>query len=386
MRIPLASPDISEQDIEAVTAVLRTSSLSLGPKVQAFENVIANYVGVSHAVAVSSGTSGLHLCIRALNISAGDEVVVPSFAFIAVANAVRYENFTPVFVDIDRQTLNLDPALVEAAITSRTRAIILVHTFGVPADLSGILEIAKRHRLCVIEDACEAIGAEYQGRKVGVFGDVGVFAFYPNKQITTGEGGAVVTNSAEIAVKIRKLRNQGRDDSEAWLQHSELGYNYRISDINCALGIEQMKRIESILERRKSIAETYHEILNHNGGLGLPPLTLPNRKISWFVYVVQLNDHLNSLDRNLIVSEMKARGIGLGRYFAPIHMQPIYKMCSQSQATLRVTESVASRSIALPFFNRISINQIYEVCETLVELLRITKRTITEQNCSSAAI
>jgi perosamine synthetase len=319
MRIPLSSPDISEEDIDAVTAVLRTPNLSMGPKVRDFENAIAAYVGASHSVAVSSGTSGLHLCIRALNISAGDEVIVPSFAFIAVANAVRYENATPVFVDIDRHTLNLDPTLVEGAITSRTRAIIVVHTFGVPADLSSILEIAKRHGLYVIEDACEAIGAEYQGRKVGAFGDVGVFAFYPNKQITTGEGGAVVTNSAEIANKLRKLRNQGKDDSEAWLQHSELGYNYRISDINCALGIEQIKRIESILERRELIAETYHKILSRETSLQLPPLAVPNCRISWFVYVVRLSVRHNSVDRDQIVSEMKARGIALAWL---IHQRP----------------------------------------------------------------
>ena len=211
-------------------------------------------MGAADAIAVSSGTSGLHLCIRALGISEGDEVIVPSFAFIAVANAVRYERATPVFVDIDPQTLNLDPSLLEQAITPRTRAIIVVHTFGCPAELASILQIARRHGLFVIEDACEAIGAEYEGQKVGALGDVGVFAFYPNKQITTGEGGAVVTNNPEIALKVRKLRNQGRDDSEAWFQHTELGYNYRISDINCALGIEQLKRIDAILDRRESIA------------------------------------------------------------------------------------------------------------------------------------
>ena len=184
-------------------------------------------------------------------------MIVPSFAFIAVANAVLYEKAIPVFVDIDPQTLNLDPTLIEEAITPRTRAIIVVHTFGCPAELSSILRIARRHGLLVIEDACEAIGGEYEGQKVGTLGDVGVFGFYPNKQITTGEGGAVVTNDPAIAIKVRKLRNQGRDDSEEWFQHSELGYNYRISDINCALGNEQLKRIDAILDRRESIARSY---------------------------------------------------------------------------------------------------------------------------------
>ena len=209
-RIPLSAPDISEADIEAVVGVLRTTSLSMGPKLEEFEQAVAGYVGASHAVAVNSGTSGLHLCIRALGIGEGDEVIVPSFTFIAAANVIRYERASPAFVDIDPETLNLDPNHIEAAITPRTRAILAVHTFGCPAELSAILEIARRHHLFVIEDACEAIGAEYDGRKVGIQGDAGVFAFYPNKQITTGEGGVIVTENPEIAGLARKLRNQGR--------------------------------------------------------------------------------------------------------------------------------------------------------------------------------
>ena len=370
MRIPLSAPDITEQDIEAVTGVLRTSSLSLGPKVREFERVISAYTGASDTIAVNSGTSGLHLCIRALGISEGDEVIVPSFAFIAVANAVRYERATPIFVDVDAQTLNLDPSLLEEAITARTRAIIVVHTFGCPADLTSILPIARRHGLFVIEDACEAIGAEYEGRKVGALGDVGVFAFYPNKQITTGEGGAVVTNNSEIASKVRKLRNQGRDDSEDWFQHTELGYNYRISDINCALGIEQLKRIDVILDRRESIARQYDEILSCISNLNLPPLALPHRKISWFVYVVRLSSRFNEVHRDWIVNEMRSRGIALGRYFAPIHLQPIYQSSANRKTALPVTEIQASRSLALPFFNRIREEETTEVCRTLVELIQ----------------
>ena len=373
MRIPLSSPDISEQDIEAVTGVLRTSSLSLGPKLLEFEGAISRYVGAAEVIAVHSGTSALHLCVRALGISEGDEVIVPSFTFIAVANAVRYEKATPVFVDIDQQTLNLDPSLIEAAITSRTRAIIVVHTFGCPADLLPILQIARRHGLYVIEDACEAIGAEYEGRKVGVLGDAGVFAFYPNKQITTGEGGAVVTDSCEIAAEIRKLRNQGRDGSEDWFQHSELGYNYRISDINCALGIEQLKRIDAILERRERLAKKYGQLLASNPDLQLPPLALPGRKISWFTYAVRLGNRLNQDHRDWVVNEMRLRGIAVGRYFAPIHLQPIYRSCSGRKSVLPVTEFQASRSLALPFFNRIADEEIIEVCEALVQLIRSIK-------------
>lgn len=368
MRIPLSAPDIEESDIEAVAAALRTPNLSLGPKLREFEHAISKYLGASDAIAVNSGTSGLHLCIRSLNISEGDEVIVPSFAFIAVANVVRYERATPVFVDIDSKTLNLDPEKVEAAITPRTKALLIVHTFGCPAELSAFLEIALRHGLYVIEDACEAIGAEYEGQKVGTFGDVGVFAFYPNKQITTGEGGAVVTNNPEIAAKIRKLRNQGREDSEHWFQHSELGYNYRISDINCALGIEQLKRIDTILNRREVVAREYDRLLNRYRELVLPPLTLGLRKISWFVYVVRLDNQINASLRDWIVNEMKARGIAVGRYFAPIHLQPIYR--SPQKLTLPITEFQASRSLALPFFNRIQEEQVAEVCRALIELIQ----------------
>ena len=222
MRIPLSAPDITETEIEAVTAVLRSLRLSLGPKLEEFERVMAEYAGVSHAVAVNSGTSGLHLCIQALDIGEGDEVIVPSFAFIAAANAIRYERARPVFVDIDPVTLNLDPEKIEAAITPRTRAIMAVHTFGVPSEMDAILAIAQRHNLYVIEDSCEAIGAEYKGRRVGSFGHAAVFAFYPNTQITTGEGGMIVTRDAQLAGRMRALRNQGRYDSSAWLQH-EIG-------------------------------------------------------------------------------------------------------------------------------------------------------------------
>jgi perosamine synthetase len=367
MRIPLSSPDITDPEIEAVAAVLRTPNLSLGPKVEEFEQAISRYVGASDVVAVSSGTSGLHLCIRALGISEGDEVIVPSFTFVAVANAVRYERATPIFVDIDHETLNLDPGLLEEAITPRTRAVIVVHTFGVPADLGRIIEVARRRNLFVIEDACEAIGAEYDGRKVGALGDVGVFGFYPNKQITTGEGGAVVTNNSQIARKARELRNQGRRDSDEWFQHWDLGYNYRISDINCALGIEQLKRIDSILDRRESVASEYHQLLTCETNLRVPRMVRPQCKVSWFVYVVLLTSKFDRRDRDGIVTQMKLRGISVGRYFAPIHLQPIY--LRQGRTVLPITEFSADRALALPFFNRIRDAEIVEVCQTLRKLI-----------------
>lgn len=368
MRIPLSAPDIIEAEIQAVSEVLRGPHLSLGPKLEEFEECLAGYVGVSNAVAVNSGTSALHLCIRALEIGEGDEVIVPSFAFIAVANAVRYERATPVFADIEPETLNLNPRSVEAIITPRTKAIIVVHTFGCPADLAAILEIARHHRLHVIEDGCEAIGAEYQGKKVGSFGDVGVFGFYPNKQITTGEGGAIVTKNTAIADYVRKLRNQGRDQTKGWFQHGELGYNYRISELNCALGIEQLKRIDQILKRREEIAQIYDRRLSSSQHLKLPPLAVPLRKVSWFVYVVRLETQFDQFRRDWIVEEMSRRGIGTGRYFAPIHLQPIYKRGGISEL-YPVTEVSASRSIALPFFNRIREQEIEEVCEIFTELV-----------------
>jgi perosamine synthetase len=369
MRIPLSAPDITESEIAAVSQVLCTSRLSLGPQLEEFEQSIAHYIGASHAIAVNSGTSALHLCVRALGISEGDEVIVPSFAFIAVANVVRYERAVPVFVDIDPQTLNLDSARIEEAITPRTRAIIVVHTFGCPAALPEILEIARRHQLFVIEDACEALGAQFDGRKVGSFGDAAVFGFYPNKQITSGEGGMLVTNDSKLAAFARKLRNQGRSESGEWFQHEELGYNYRISELNCALGASQLHRLEEILQRREAIAREYHRRLQNQPDLQLPPIELPRCRISWFVYVVRLNRRLATSHRDRIVREMASGGIACGRYFAPIHMQPAYRSQPHRCMTLANTESIAPRTLALPFFNRISTEQIDEICRTLTEVL-----------------
>jgi perosamine synthetase len=369
VNIPLSAPDINEYDIEEVAAVLRTPRLSLGPKLEEFERAVARYVGAEHAVGVSSGTAGLHLAVRALGIGAGDEVIVPSFAFIAVANVVRYERAIPVFVDIDPMMLNLDPKCIEAAITPRTKAIIVVHTFGCPADLSEILEIARRHHLVVIEDACEAIGAEYDGRKVGALADAGVFAFYPNKQITTGEGGMIVTGNARVASAARALRNQGRTDPENWFQHSEVGYNYRISEMNCALGISQLTRIEAILSLRENVARRYDDKLRGDENLILPVMDLPRRKISWFVYVVRLSAAFTQSHRDWIAREIDHRGIGCGRYFAPIHLQPAYSSALATRTDLAVTEREASRTLALPFFNRLRDDQIDEVCANLCELI-----------------
>ena len=362
--IPLSAPDIGETEIAAVVSVLRGQRLSLGPKLEEFEQCIASYIGVPHAVAVSSGTAGLHLSLLALELGPGDEILVPSFAFIAAANAVRYVGATPVFVDIDPLTLNLDPNKILDAITHRTRAILVVHTFGVPAEMPLILDLARRHNLFVIEDACEAIGAEYAGQKVGALGDIGVFAFYPNKQITTGEGGMIVTRNSALAARMRALRNQGREDSSDWFQHSVLGYNYRLSEIACALGIEQCKRLASILQRREVVACEYDKRLRDHLDLILPPLELPSRRISWFVYVVRLADRFTQQDRDAVASQMTLHGIGCGRYFAPIHLQPSYAAWNHLDH-LKTTETQASRTLALPFFNRLQPEDIDRVCRVL---------------------
>jgi perosamine synthetase len=396
MRIPLSSPDITDAEVDAVTAVLRTNRLSLGPELEAFEQAMAAYHGVPHAVAVSSGTAGLHLALLALNIGEGCEVIVPSFTFVAVANAVLYVRATPVFVDIDPVTLNLDPALIEEAITPKTRAIVIVHTFGIPAEMDRILEIARRRNVAVIEDACEAIGAEYDSQRVGSFGDAAVFAFYPNKQITTGEGGCVVTRDPDVAGRIRRLRNQGRPsgpqivthepdlnpDSNPghadWFEHVEVGFNYRLSELACALGRAQLGRIEEILGKRQAVAERYQALLQGAadqgvGGLQLPPLALPRRSISWFVYVVRLTagSRTSSALRDGVQKTLSDRGIATGRYFAPIHQQPAWRDHPSSRtAYLPQTEAIARGTLALPFFNRLASNEQEEIAQALIAAIQ----------------
>ena len=361
--IPLSAPDITSEEIDAVTAVLRTQHLSLGPELAAFEAGLAAYHGVDDAVAVSSGTAGLHLALLTLGIGQDDEVILPSFAFVAVANAVLQAGAIPVFVEIDPVTLNLDPAAVEQAVTPRTRAILVVHTFGVAADMDTLGRIARRYGLMVIEDACEAIGAEFDSQRVGSFGDLAILGFYPNKQITTGEGGAVLSRNSAHAARLRSLRNQGRNAHYGWLDHDEPGYNYRLSELACALGRVQLNRLSEILAQRTTAAQRYHALLASIQGLELPPLTLPRRVISWFVYVVRLPE---GVDRGKVQELLAGKGIATGRYFAPIHMQRAWRAHpSSSAACLALTESISRRTLALPFFNRITANQQGAVAETL---------------------
>jgi perosamine synthetase len=371
MTIPLSSPDITQAEIDAVTAVLRTPYLSLGPELANFEAALAEYHAVPHAVAVSSGTAGLHLALLTLGIGEGDEVIVPSFAFIAVANAVLQVRATPVFAEIDPLTLNLAPTAVEHAISPRTRALLLVHTFGVPADMDSLQSIALSHSLFLIEDACESVGAQFgdASRRVGSFGHLAVLGFYPNKQLTTGEGGAVLAHDPTHDARLRSLRNQGRSSAAEWLDHAEPGYNYRLSEMACALGRVQLGRIDEMLALRQTAAHRYDKLLRAIAipGLEIPPLTLPRRKISWFVYVVRLPE---SADRDRVQAALACRRIATGRYFAPIHLQPAWRNhLSASSASLPITESIARRTLALPFFNRISAGQQEEVVGALQNAL-----------------
>jgi perosamine synthetase len=370
-RIPLSAPDVTEAEIAAVSAVLRTPHLSLGPELAGFESELAAWHGVDHAVAVSSGTAGLHLALLTLGVGEGHQVIIPSFTFVAVVNAVFQVRATPVLVELDPVTLNLDPAAVERAISPNTRAILAVHTFGVPAQMDALQDLARRHQLALIEDASEAIGARFGGRLAGSFGDLAVLGFYPNKQITTGEGGAVLAGDQAHAVRLRQLRNQGRDASGNWLDHAEPGYNYRLSELACALGRVQLRRIDEILALRRQAAEHYDALLAGIPGLERPPLSLPSRELSWFVYVVRLPE---GVDRDRVQAALARRGIATGRYFAPIHLQPAWHARSgQDVGHLSLTESIAHRTLALPFFNRITADQQQDVADALREALAGTE-------------
>ena len=371
MKIPLSEPDITALERRAVLDVLESSNLSLGPKLAEFEQAMAKYVGVRHAVAVNSGTSGLHLIVRALGIGPGDEVITTPFSFIASANCIVMEGARPVFVDIEPGTYNIDVTKIEEAITPRSKAILGVDVFGRCADWERIGEIAKLRRLAVIEDSCEALGAESRGRKAGSFGEAGCFGFYPNKQMTTGEGGMILTDRDDLAAACRSMRNQGREDGEGWLQHSRLGFNYRISDLNCALGLAQLSRLEDMLARRAAVAQRYLARLGKVAGVILPQSVTEGR-LGWFVFVVRLADQYGEADRNQVLRGLRAAGIGCSNYFPPIHLQPYYiQQFGYRRGYFPVTEAIAERTIALPFFNGLSATQIDEVADCLDHQIRL---------------
>lgn len=355
--IPLSSPDITAKEKKAVLDVLNTNQLSLGPKLTEFEDKFAKYIGTKYAVAVNSGTSGLHLCIRALGIGEGDEVITTPFSFIASANCILFEKAKLVFADIREDTLNIDEEKIEGLITKKTKAILVVHVFGFPVNMEKILKIAKKHKLAVIEDACEAIGASINDKKVGSFGDCGVFAFYPNKQMTTGEGGMIVTNNKKIADLAKSMRNQGRG-SEKWLSHDMLGYNYRLSDINCALGIAQLSRIKEILKKREKVAKNYTKYFSKVEGIITPPENTDKFQRSWFVYVIQIDKKYGAQMRDKLVEHLTNKGIGCGKYFPAIHLEPFYRKMGFKPGQFPITEEISKRTIAIPFYNNLTEKDI----------------------------
>jgi perosamine synthetase len=368
--VPLALPDLDNDDIQAVVRVLRTPHLSLGPLLPEFEQAVARFAGTRRAVAVSSGTAGLHLLVRGLGLGPGDEVVTSPFSFIASANAILFEGANPVFADIDPVTWDLDPAAAEAAVTPQTRALLPVHVFGRPAPMPRYLEIARRAGIAVIEDSCEAIGSTLDGRMAGSFGNGGVFAFYPNKQITTGEGGIIVTDDDRLANDCAAMRNQGRGGGGDWLDHDRLGFNYRLSDFQCALGLSQLRKLERFVTQRERVAGLYGERLAAIPQVIPPPTAAPGQRISWFVYVVALREDFDREDRDRILAGLEARGIGCRNYFAPIHLQPFYReRLGLEPGSFPVAESVSARTIALPFWNRMTEETVDRVVAALRQSL-----------------
>ncbi|MBE3069020.1 MAG: DegT/DnrJ/EryC1/StrS family aminotransferase [Planctomycetes bacterium] len=353
-RVPLARPDIAPQDIDAVVAVLKTPHLSLGPKGPEFEQALASYLGLAHGVAVNSGTSALHLVVRALGVGPGDEMITSPFTFIATANCALFEGARPVFVDIDEETWNMDAGAMEAAVTDRTRLLMPVHIFGRPMPMDRVMALGEARGIPVVEDACEALGATYQGRPAGAFGRAATFAFYPNKQMTTGEGGMIVTDDPGLADLCRSLRNQGRDPSGGWLAHARLGYNYRLSDINCALGLSQLARLPEFVAARGRVAARYLEKLSGVEELVLPaPYT--EGTMSWFVFVVRLADRFSQAQRDAVLEHLRGEGIGTNNYFSPVHLQPFYaEQFGYKPGDFPVCEKIAARTLALPFYNRLT--------------------------------
>ncbi len=392
--IPLSQPDITEKEIAAVVEVLRSGRLSIGAKQSRFEEMLADRSGRRQGVAVSSGTCGLHLIMLALGIGPGDEVITTPFSFIASSNCILYVGAKPVFVDIDPVSLNMDPDKVEAAITPKTKAILAVDVFGNPMHMDRYEQIARKHEIPLIEDCCEGLGGSYKGRAVGSFGRVGIFGFYPNKQITTGEGGCIVTDDDHLAELCRSMRNQGRSmltttsdgsgktnaevaltRAGSWLQHERLGFNYRLSEIAAALGIAQLERLDEMLVMRREVAEEYVGRLMDCEDLILPnpPDNNPQafKTMSWFVFVVRLNDRYGHIERDRIIQGLHRHEVGAANYFPCIHLQPFYReKFGYKKGDYPIAESVSNRTIALPFYNRLDRTSIELVVQTLKVMIQ----------------
>ncbi len=382
MKVPMSSPNLSQADRQAVIDVLNTPILSMGGYTAAFEKTFCDLTGAQHAIAVNSGTAGLHLCVRAAGIGAGDLVITTPFSFVASANVMLFENAVPVFVDIDPRTGNINPALVADAakniekymprksqiVNRKLKAILPVDVFGQPADMDAINAVAKEHDLVVIEDSCEALGATYKGRPAGTLGDYGVFAFYPNKQITTGEGGVIITDDEKAADFMRALRNQGRAPGDTWLQHTHLGYNYRIDEMSAALGAAQMKRLDELIDHREQVAAWYETRLSEIPGVEVPIVEQSTTRMSWFVYVIRFEP---KIERDEMARKLEARGIPVRPYFLPIHLQPyMMERFGYREGDFPVTEDLGRRGLALPFSSLMSEEQVELVCSILRDELR----------------
>jgi perosamine synthetase len=362
-RIPLSRPYVDERDEELVVDVLRSGRLSLGPAIERFEELFAEQVGAPYAAAVSSGTGGLHMLCHIAGVGEGDEVITSPVSFVATANCFIFEGGRPVFADVDRDTLNLDPAAVEAAITERTKGIVVVDMFGYPCELDELRAIAERHGLWLIDDSCEALGAEYKGGAIGSHGVSGAFGFYPNKQITTGEGGMVTTHSEEEWELLKSLRNQGRSYDSRWFHHVRLGFNYRITDLQAALGIGQLEKLDRLLAMRSDAAARYGGLLADVDGVEAPLADDANHRRSWFVYVVKL---AQGIDRDGVLEGLAAQGVEAGLYVPAVHLQPYMReRYGFTEGTCPVAEDACSRTLALPFFPQLQAEDQERVASAL---------------------
>ena len=366
-RVPLSRPYIDERDEELVTEVLRSGRLSLGPAIERFEELLAERVGAPYAAAVSSGTAGLHMLCHIAGVEPGDEVITSPVSFVATANCFIIEGGVPAFADVDPRTLNLDPASVEAAITERTKGIVVVDMFGFPCELDALRAIAERHGLWLIDDSCEALGAEYKGRPIGSHGPSGAFGFYPNKQLTTGEGGMVTTHSEEEWELVRSLRNQGRSYDSRWFHHPRVGFNYRLTDIQAALGIGQLEKLDRMLEMRSAAAARYTELLADVDGVEAPLADDADHKRSWFVYVIKVAP---GIDRDAVLDRLAAQGIEAGHYVPAVHLQPYMReRYGFAEGACPVAEDACSRTLALPFFPQLEAAEQELVIEALTASL-----------------
>ena len=380
--VPMSSPDLTDAERQAVANVLDTPILSMGQYVKDFEQAFCERTGAKHAIAVNSGTAGLHLCVRAVGIGEGDLVITTPFSFVASSNVMLFENAVPLFVDIDPRTGNIDPELIKDAIENteqylprkgakadaKIKALLPVDVFGQPADMDTIIAIAKEHNLAVIEDSCEALGAEYKNRPAGMLGDFGIFAFYPNKQMTTGEGGLVITNNDKDADYMRAMRNQGRAPGDTWLTHTHLGYNYRLDEMSAALGAVQMSRLDEMLGKREQVAMWYKSALADVEGVETLFIDKSTSRMSWFVYVVRFD---KNIDRDELAQKLIAAGAPVRPYFAPIHLQPyMVEKFGYERGDFPITEDLGNRSLALPFSGVMSKAQVEQVCETIAKLLK----------------